>query len=183
MAFHGGDIAGRTLGIAGFGRIGQAVARRATGFGMHIIYTDAQRADTKAEEAVGARFVDKETLLAQSDYLSLHVPYLPATHHYIGAAELAAMKKTAYLVNTSRGAVVDEAALAKALRDGAIRGAGLDVFEREPQVVADLLTLDNVTMTPHLASATDETRAKMSLMAAENVIAVLSGNPPLNPVT
>jgi len=183
MGFHGGDIAGRTLGIAGFGRIGQAVARRATGFGMHIIYTDAQRAATNAEDAVGARFVDKETLLAQSDYLSLHVPYLPSTHHYIGAPELAAMKKTAYLVNTSRGAVVDEAALASALREGQIRGAGLDVFEREPQVVPELLGLDNVTMTPHIASATDETRAKMSLMAAENVIAVLSGNPPLNPVT
>ncbi len=182
MGFHGGDIAGRTLGIAGFGRIGQAVARRARGFGLQVIYSDAQRAGTAAEEAVGARFVDKPTLLAQSDYLSLHVPYLPTTHHYIGAPELGAMKKTAYLINTSRGPVVDEPALAKALRNGAIRGAGLDVFEREPEVFAELLTLENVTLTPHIASATDDTRAKMSLVAAENVIAVLGGGPPLNPV-
>ena len=175
MGFHGGDLEGRTLGIAGFGRIGQAVAKRAGGFGMHVIYSDEARAQNSIEEAFGARYVDKATLIATSDYLSLHVPYLPATHHYIGAAELEAMKPTAYLINTSRGAVIDEAALANALRTGGIRGAGLDVFEDEPAVHPELIRLDNVVLAPHIASATVETRTRMALIAAENVIAALSG--------
>jgi len=180
MGFHGGDLNGRTLGIAGFGRIGQAVAKRARGFGLHVIYSDEERVAPDIEAAFEARYVDKATLLAQSDYLSLHVPYLPATHHYIGAAELAAMKRTAYLVNTARGPVIDEAALGHALASGEIAGAGLDVFEDEPRVHADLMQLENVVMAPHIASATVETRTRMALIAAENVIAALSGKVPPN---
>jgi glyoxylate reductase len=182
MGFQGGDIAGRTLGIAGFGRIGQAVARRARGFGMEVIYADDQRAPEALEEELGARRVDKATLLATSDFVSLHVPLLPQTRHYIGEAELAVMKRTAYLINTSRGPVVDEAALARALAGGMIRGAGLDVFEREPEVEPALLELDNVVLAPHIASATVETRSKMALIAAENAIAAVSGLTPPNVV-
>ncbi len=180
MGFRGGDLAGRTLGIAGFGRIGQAVARRGRGFGMHVIYADDHPASAAIEAELGARRVDKATLIASSDYLSLHVPLLPTTRHYIGEAELASMKRGAYLVNTSRGPVVDEAALARALRDGTIAGAGLDVFEREPAVDPDLLLLDNVVLAPHIASATMETRANMALIAAENAIAAVSGATPPN---
>ena len=182
MSFHGGDLAGATLGIAGLGRIGQAVARRGRGFGMHVIYTDERRADPAIEAEYDARFVDKETLLLTSDYLSLHVPLLPATHHYIGESELRAMKRTAYLINSSRGPVIDEAALARALRDGDIAGAGLDVFEREPLVDPLLLTLENVVLAPHIASATVATRRKMAVMAAENAIAVVGGHEPPNRV-
>jgi len=182
MGFHGGDLAGATLGIAGFGRIGQAVAKRGRGFGMHVIYSDEQRAPEALESELGARFVDKETLVASSDFLSLHVPLLPTTQHYIGASELQAMKKSAYLINTSRGPVVDEAALARALQTGEIAGAGLDVYEREPQVEPLLLTLDNVTLAPHIASATVATRRKMALMAAENAIAAVRGIEPPNRV-
>jgi glyoxylate reductase len=182
MGFHGGDLADMTLGIAGFGRIGQAVARRARGFGMHVIYADAQRAMPEHEAAVDARFVTKDELLTHSDYLSLHVPLLESTRHYIGAAELRAMKKTAYLINTSRGPVVNEAALAEALRTHEIAGAGLDVFEREPAVDTALFALDNVTLAPHIASATVRTRFNMARIAAENVAAVLGGGVPLTPV-
>jgi glyoxylate reductase len=182
MGFHGGDLAGATLGIAGLGRIGQAVARRGRGFGMHVIYADEQRADAAIEAELDARYVDKETLLRSSDYLSLHVPLLPQTHHYIGESELKAMKKTAYLINSSRGPVIDEAALARGLRDGEIAGAGLDVFEREPLVDPLLLTLDNVVLAPHIASATVATRRKMAIMAAENAIAVIGGHEPPNRV-
>ena len=182
MGFHGGDLAGATLGIAGFGRIGQALAKRGRGFGMHIIYSDEQRVPEALESELGARFVDKETLVASSDFLSLHVPLLPTTQHYIGASELQAMKKSAYLINTSRGPVVDEAALARALQTGEIAGAGLDVYEREPQVEPLLLTLDNVTLAPHIASATVATRRKMALMAAENAIAAVRGIEPPNRV-
>ena len=182
MGFHGGDLAGATLGIAGFGRIGQAVAKRGRGFGMHVIYSDEHRSPEALESELGARFVDKETLIASSDFLSLHVPLLPTTHHYIGAAELQAMKKTAYLINTSRGPVVDEAALARALQAGEIAGAGLDVYEREPQVEPLLLKLENVVLAPHIASATIATRRKMALMAAENAIAAVRGLEPPNRV-
>jgi glyoxylate reductase len=182
MALHGGDLAGRTLGIAGFGRIGAAVARRGRGFGMHVIYTNARRAPAALEAACDARFVDKATLLASSDVLSLHLPLTASTRHFLGAAEFACMKPSAYLVNTARGPVVDEAALVTALREGAIAGAGLDVFEREPAVDPALLTMDNVVLAPHIASATVETRTKMALIAAENVLAVLGGRPPLAPV-
>lgn len=180
MGFHGGDIAGRTLGIAGFGRIGQAVAQRARGFGLHVIYSDERPVSAEIENAFGARYVDKTTLVRESDFLSLHVPYLPTTHHYLSTAEFAAMKQSAYIVNTSRGPVVDEAALAHALKTGEIRGAGLDVFEREPSVHPDLIGLDNVTLAPHIASATVETRKKMALIAAENVVAALHGSVPPN---
>jgi glyoxylate reductase len=182
MEFHGGDLAGRTLGIAGFGRIGQAVARRGRGFGMHVIYANPRRVAQAIEGETGAHFVDKETLLASSDVLSLHVPLVPATRHYLGDAEFALMKRSAYVINTARGPVIDEPALARALAAGAIRGAGIDVFEREPAVDPALLAAPNTVLAPHIGSATTETRTKMALMAAENVIAVLAGRPPVNPV-
>jgi glyoxylate reductase len=182
MDFLGGDLAGRTLGIAGFGRIGQAVARRGRGFGMRIIYHDEQPADAAAVRELDALAVDKAELLRMSDYLSLHLPLIPQTRHYIGERELASMKRTAFLVNTARGPIVDEAALARALRAGTIAGAGLDVFEREPDVDRDLVGLHNVILAPHIASATVETRTKMAIMAAENAIAVVDGRDPINPV-
>jgi lactate dehydrogenase-like 2-hydroxyacid dehydrogenase len=183
MAFHGGDLTGRTLGIAGFGRIGQAVARRGRGFGMHVIYTNTRRASQALEDELDARYVDKETLLASSDVLSLHLPLTPATRHFVGAPEFAIMKSSAYLINTARGPVVDEHALVEALRSGAIQGAGLDVFEREPEVTTALLEMTNVVLAPHIGSATVETRTNMALIAAENVLAVLAGAPPLNRVS
>jgi glyoxylate reductase len=183
MEFHGAELAGRTLGIAGFGRIGQAVARRGRGFGMHVIYTNPRRVAAAIEEEIGAHFVDKATLLASSDVLSLHVPLNAATRHFLGAAEFALMKASAYVINTARGPVIDEAALAAALTSGAIRGAGIDVYEREPAVDPALLAAPNTVLAPHIASATAETRTRMALMAAENVIAVLAGRPPVNPVT
>jgi glyoxylate reductase len=182
MEFHGAELAGRTLGIAGFGRIGQAVARRGRGFGMHVIYTNPRRVAAAVEEEIGAHFVDKATLLASSDVLSLHVPLTPATRHFLGAAEFAVMKPSAFVINTARGPVIDEAALAQALTSGAIRGAGIDVYEREPAVDPALLAAPNTVLAPHIASATTETRTRMALMAAENVIAVLAGRPPVNPV-
>ncbi len=182
LGFLGGDLAGATMGIAGFGRIGRALARRAAGFGMRIIYSDAYQAAPELEDEVGARFVDKATLLGASDYLSLHVPLSETTRHYIGETELAMMKRTAYLINTARGPIVDEAALARALANKQIAGAGLDVFEREPAVEPALLPLENVVLAPHIASATHATRERMALMAAENAIAVTSGHAPLNPV-
>ncbi len=180
MGFLGGDLAGRTLGIAGFGRIGQAVARRAGGFGMHVVYEDEHPATAAVEDQFNARRVDKATLIGSADYLSLHLPLLPSTHHYIAEAELRTMKRDAYLVNTARGPIVDEKALARALRDGEIAGAGLDVFEREPAVEAELLALDNVVLAPHIASATVETRTKMALIAAENAITAVRGATPPN---
>ena len=175
MGFHGGDLAGATLGIAGFGRIGQAVAKRGRGFGMHVIYSDEQRAPEALESELGARFVDKETLVASSDFLSLHVPLLPTTQHYIGASELQAMKKSAYLINTSRGPVVDEAALARALQTGEIAGAGLDVYEREPRIPLALRKLPQVVLLPHLGSATAETRAAMARLVTTGVLGLLGG--------
>jgi glyoxylate reductase len=182
MDFLGGDLTDRTLGIAGFGRIGQAVARRGRGFGMRIVFTDEQPVDRSLLEELDAIAVDKDELLRSSDVLSLHVPLLPHTRHYIGEAELQAMKRTAYLINTARGPVVDEAALVRALRDGHIAGAGLDVFEREPHLEAGLAELNNVVLAPHIASATVETRTKMAIMAAENAIAVVEGRDAINPV-
>jgi glyoxylate reductase len=183
MEFHGAELAGRTLGIAGFGRIGAAVARRGRGFGMHVIYANSRRVAQALEEETGAHFVDKETLLASSDVLSLHVPLTAATRHYLSDAEFALMKASAFVINTARGPVIDEAALARALTSGAIRGAGIDVFEREPVVDPALLAAPNTVLAPHIGSATTETRTKMALMAAENVIAVLAGRTPVNPVT
>jgi glyoxylate reductase len=182
MEFHGAELAGRTLGIAGFGRIGQALARRARGFGMHAIYINRGPVAATVEEELGARRVDKETLVAASDVLSLHLPLSDATRHFLSDAEFARMKPSAYVINTARGPVIDEAALARALTGGAIRGAGLDVFEREPAIDPALLAAPNTVLAPHIGSATTETRTRMALMAAENVLAVLAGKPPLNPV-
>ena len=175
--FIGLDVDRRTLGIAGLGRIGQNLARKAKGFDMKIIYADFKR-NMEFEKQFGATFVDKETLLRESDFLTLHVPLLPETRHYIGRTELKMMKKTAVLINTSRGPVVDEAALVKALKEKEIWGAGLDVFENEPALAAGLSDLDNVVVLPHIASATMETRVAMGNIAVENVIKVLGGQPP-----
>lgn len=175
MMMLGQDIHHKTLGVVGFGRIGQAVARRATGFGMRILYYDpVTRADDVAAE-LGAEQVNLDLLLRESDFVSLHTPLTPETRHLINSERLRTMKRNAVLVNTSRGPVVDEAALASALRDGTIAAAGLDVFENEPHVNAELLALPNVVLAPHIASASVETRTRMATMAAENVIAVLNG--------
>jgi lactate dehydrogenase-like 2-hydroxyacid dehydrogenase len=177
MFFIGMDVDRRTLGIAGMGRIGSNVARKAKGFDMKIIYSDARR-NPKVESELGAIYVDKETLLKESDFLTLHVPLLPETFHYIGEKELGMMKKTAVLINASRGPVVDEKALLKALREKQIWGAGLDVFENEPEIVPGLTALDNVVVVPHIASATSETRINMGKIAVNNVIKVLNGQAP-----
>ena len=176
----GQDVHHRTLGIFGMGRIGQAVARRARGFGMRVLYYDAVGAPAAVERELGAEFVSAEQLLRESDFVSLHVPLGAHTRHMIGAAQLRMMKPTAILVNTSRGPVVDEAALAEALKKRVIAGAGLDVFEHEPQVHPALLELDNVVVAPHIASASVDTRRKMSMMAAENAVAALDGRRPEN---
>ncbi|TAM61231.1 D-glycerate dehydrogenase [bacterium] len=174
----GGDVHGKTLGLAGFGRIGQAVAKRARGFEMRVLYTDQQRAPEALERETNATFVDKATLLAESDFLSLHVPLLPQTRHWLGESELRAMKPTAYVINTSRGPVIDEAALAAALRSGWIAGAGLDVFEREPEVQPELLACENAVLLPHIGSASIETRDRMATIAADNCIAFVRGERP-----
>jgi len=179
MAFIGQDVDNKTLGIAGLGRIGSKFARKAAAFDMNIIYTDA-RPNTEFERQYNARFVDKATLLRESDYLSLHLPLLAETHHYIGAAELAAMKPTAVLINAARGPLVDEKALVAALREKVIWGAGLDVFEDEPKLAPGLAELDNVVIVPHIASATTQTRLAMGKIATDNVIRVLKGEAPLN---
>ena len=176
----GQDVHHRTLGIFGMGRIGQAVARRATGFSMRILYHDTRRAQEEVERALGLEFVDRATLLRESDFVTLHVPLGAETRGLIGAAELRLMKPSAILVNTSRGPVVDEAALVEALEQGVIGGAGLDVFEREPEVHPGLLRLDNVVVAPHIASASVDTRRKMSMMAAENAAAGVNGRRPPN---
>ncbi len=180
ILFLGQDVHHKTLGIVGLGRIGKAVARRAKGFDMRILYTDVKRADEATERELGAIFVDKETLLRESDFITLHVPLFPETTHYISQAELNMMKPTAILVNAARGPVVDEKALVKALKERRIAGAGLDVFEREPLVEPGLLELDNVVLAPHIASASVETRNRMALMAAENCVAALTGKRPPN---
>ncbi len=177
--FLGGDFVGRTLGVIGAGRIGTAFAQRSVGWKMRVLYTDVQP-NPHIEKAVGAKFVDLDTLLHESDYVSVHVPLTPETHHLIDAGALRKMKKTAYLINTSRGPVIDEAALAQALKEKVIAGAGLDVFEEEPKIHPDLLQLENVVLTPHIASATHETRNKMATMAATNLLEALRGNRPPN---
>ena len=176
----GHDVHHKTLGVFGMGRIGQAVARRGRGFSMRVLYHDTRRAPEEVERELGLEFASKETILRESDFISLHVPLMDATRKYIGAPELGMMKKTAVLVNTSRGPVVDEAALAEALRDKVIAAAGLDVFEKEPQVHPLLLELDNVVLAPHIASASVDTRLKMSMMAAENALAAIAGRRPPN---
>jgi gluconate 2-dehydrogenase len=183
--FAGSDIHGATLGIIGMGRIGQGIARRgALGFGMKVIYHNRSRLDAKLEAECKASYVSKEELLKTADHVVLVVPYTPASHHTIGAAELALMKPTATLVNIARGGIVDDAALAAALRDKRIAAAGLDVFEGEPKVHPELLRVSNVVLTPHIASATVPTRRAMAELAADNLIGFLvHGKPktPLNP--
>jgi len=176
----GHDVHHRTLGIFGMGRIGQAVARRAMGFSMRILYHDAQRAAPAVEQALGLQFVDQPTLLRESDFVSLHVPLVAETRGLIGAAELRMMKPSAILINTARGPVVDEAALAEALEKKVIAAAGLDVFEHEPQVHPALLRLENVVVAPHIASASVDTRRQMSMTAVENAAAALAGRRPPN---
>lgn len=178
MAFMlGSGVQGKTLGIVGLGQIGRAVARRARALGMDIAYTGRRRVGD-----ADATFLPLDELLATADIVSLHCPLTEETRHLIDAAALAHMKPTAYLINTARGPVVDEAALADALRAGAIAGAGLDVFEHEPSVHPGLLDLDTVVLIPHLGSATVETRTAMAELAARNVAAVLAGGEPLTPV-
>ena len=178
----GSSLQGKTLGIVGMGGIGQATARRAKAFGMEIVYQSRSEIDPAIAAELGARRVELDELLAVSDVVSLHCPYGPATHHLIGAEQLATMKDSAYLVNTARGPIIDESALALALREGQIAGAGLDVFEQEPKVHPWLLELENVTLVPHLGSATVETRTAMAVLAADNTLAVLKGEQPPTPI-
>jgi glyoxylate reductase len=180
MLLCGDDVFGKTLGICGLGRIGRGVAKRSKGFEMRILYTDAVRAPAEVERELGAQFVDKERLFREADFVTLHVPLLPETHHYVSSKELKLMKKTAHLINASRGPVVDEVALVQALRERWIAGAGLDVYENEPQLAPGLTELDNVTLAPHIASASVETRMKMAVMAATNLVEALQGRRPPN---
>lgn len=176
----GTDIHGKTLGIFGMGRIGQAVARRARGFGMRVLYHNRTRLDAAIEAELGAAYVDKAALLAEADFVSVHCPLNGETRHAFGAAEFRAMKPTAVFVNTARGPVVDEAALASALRTGEIFAAGIDVFELEPNVHPALLACENTVLLPHVGSATFETRGRMAEMAAANIVARLRGELPPN---
>ncbi|WP_394359311.1 2-hydroxyacid dehydrogenase [Amycolatopsis sp. SB7-3] len=186
-SFHLGFLLGsslqdKTLGIVGLGQIGQAVARRALGFGMRIVYSGRSRAAEDVEKTLGAKYMPFDELLRSSDVVSLHCPLTPETRHLVDADALRAMKPGAYLINTTRGPVVHEAALADALEAGEIAGAGLDVFEAEPEVEPRLLDRENVVLTPHLGSATVETRTAMAVLAAENVASVLTGGNPLTEV-
>lgn len=182
MLLLGGDVHGKTLGVVGFGRIGRAMARRALGFGMRVLYQDAVPADPGTERELNATRVDLATLLRESDFVTLHTPLIAETRHLINADSLRTMKKTAYLINAARGPVVDEAALVQALTEGRIAGAGLDVFEEEPTVDPGLIGLPNVVLAPHIASASHETRLKMATLAVENCLAVLEGKAPPTPV-
>jgi glyoxylate/hydroxypyruvate/2-ketogluconate reductase len=179
--FLGHDVAGATLGIIGMGRIGQAVARRAVGFDMKVLYCNRSQLPSAQEQALNASWVQKEVLLAQSDFVLLLVPYSVASHHLIGAAELDLMKPSAILINIARGGVVDDAALAVALGNSTIAGAGLDVFEGEPAVHPALLACKNVVLTPHIGSATHSTRLKMAMLAAQNLVAALNVAIQFNP--
>lgn len=180
LLFLGQDVSGKTLGIIGLGRIGQAVARRAAGFGMRIIYSSRTRLEPLEEQELKTSYASLDTLLREADFVTLHVPLTPQTRHLIGSRELELMKPSAYLINTSRGPVVDEAALVAALRQGQIRGAGLDVYEREPELSPGLADLENVVLLPHVGSATVETRTLMAFMAANNLLAGLRGDLPTN---
>jgi len=176
--FIGSDVHGKTLGILGMGRIGSAMVKRAKGFSMDVVYHDVYRRED-LEEELGIVYKPRDEVIRSADFLSLHVPLTPETHHLMGAEELASMKETAFLINTSRGPVVNEKALAEALRDGVIAGAGLDVFETEPvSHDSPLLGIDNIVLTPHLASGSTETRTKMATTAATNIVSVLQGRVP-----
>lgn len=181
LQFLGADVYGRTLGIIGAGRIGAAVAKRAAGFNMKVLYH--ARADKPAMSDLGAKRVPLSDLLAQSDYISLHVPLTPDTRYLLDADAFKEIKKGAILINTARGAVVDQSEMIHALRSGRLSAAGLDVYDGEPAIAKELLALDNVVALPHIGSATVTTRNRMAEMAAENVVAVLNGKPALNPVS
>ena len=177
----GTDVTGKTLGIIGMGRIGQAVAQRAQGFRMPVLYASHRPCSSPPGVSTWTHR-PLEEVLTEADFISLHVPLSDTTRHLMGSRELAMMKSTAFLINTSRGPVIDEAALLAALQQGRIAGAGLDVYEREPVITAGLETLPNVVLLPHLGSATQEVRIKMGMLCVENIAAVLGGRPPLNPV-
>lgn len=174
----GVDIHGKTLGVVGFGRIGQAVAWRARGFGMRVVYHDVVRASPEVERDTGAAYLAFDELLTKADFVSIHVALTPETRHLFGWEQFKRMKETAVVVNSSRGPVIDEAALARALREGEIFAAGLDVFEREPEVHSDLLERENAVIVPHLGSATVDTRIAMGMLAADNLFAALDGRRP-----
>jgi glyoxylate reductase len=178
----GMDVHGKTLGVLGFGRIGRAVARRALGFGMRVLYNDAVPAGTDVERELRATYADRDTVLREADFVTVHTPLLPETRHLIDERALRQMKKTAIFVNAARGPVMDEAALGRALRERWIAGAGLDVFEEEPRINPALLDLSNVVLAPHIASASFDTRLAMASLAVKNCLAVLEGKPPLTPV-
>jgi glyoxylate reductase len=178
----GSGLQGRRLGVVGMGAIGQALARRAKAFGMTVAYTNRRAIAPEIEAELDAERLNLDELLATSDVVSINCPYSSETHHLIGPEQLELMRDSAFLVNTARGPIVDEAALVRALRTGAIAGAGLDVYENEPTLTAGLAELDNAVLIPHLGSATVETRAAMATLAARNTIAVLSGQPALTPI-
>ncbi len=180
MHLVGQGVYGKTLGIVGLGRIGEAMARRARGFDMRVLYTKRSRLDVGREQELGVEYVPLTELLRGSDFVSINAASTPETHHLIGSAELQAMKPTACLINTARGPLVDEAALAAALREKVIAGAALDVYEHEPEVHPALEDCDNAVLTPHLGSAVAETRERMALIVAENIIAVMQGRRPPN---
>ncbi len=179
MLMHGQDVTNKTLGVVGAGRIGTAFALKSKGFNMNVLYVDEKKNET-LEKEVNAKKVTFDEILKKSDFISLHVPLIPSTHHLIGEKELKMMKKNAILINTSRGPVVDEQALVFALKEKQIFGAGLDVYEHEPEITEELKKLDNVVLQPHSSSATIETRTKMAVMAAENMVAGLKGEIPTN---
>jgi glyoxylate reductase len=177
---EGGGVSGKTLGLLGAGRVGQAVARRARGFSMRLLYHDPRRLAPGEEAALGLEHVPMDRLLAESDLVSIHVGLTPATRHLVGPRELALLKPTAYLVNTSRGPIVDERALVRALLDGRLAGAGLDVFEHEPHPAPELLTLSNVVLTPHIGSAVTDLREAMAMVVVDNVEAIVARRRPPN---
>lgn len=182
LLFLSREVSGKMLGIVGLGRIGRAVARRAKAFGMEVLYHNRVRLEAAEEQDLGVVYAEKDELLGKADFVSLHVPLSDETRHFIGRRELGIMKPTSYLVNTSRGPVVDEGALVEALREKRIEGAGLDVYENEPVLAPGLTSLDNVVLMPHVGSATVETRMKMARMAAENLLAGLRGERPAHVV-
>ncbi|MEY2401701.1 MAG: glyoxylate reductase [Ilumatobacteraceae bacterium] len=179
----GSGLQGRRLGIIGMGAIGQALALRAKAFGMTVAYSNRRAVDPEIESELGAERLNLDEMLATSDVVSVNCPYSPETHHLIGPEQFELMRSSAFLINTARGPIVDEAALVAALRGGAIAGAGLDVYEHEPQLAPGLTDFENVVLIPHLGSATVETRSAMATLAARNAVAVLTGQPPLTPVT
>jgi glyoxylate reductase len=180
LLFCGTDVHGATLGLIGAGRIGKLVAKRASGFDMKVLYYDVYRMSPEEERQYNVTYMPMDEILQQADFISIHTPYMPSTHHLIGERELGMMKPTAILINTARGPIVDEKALVKALQNGTIAAAGLDVFENEPAVEPELLSMENVVLLPHIASASLRTRTLMATMAAENIAAFHNGQTPPN---